>query len=144
MRAYCLAANGRVGGHESAALGPAGCQRENWNGQQLRELCERNHLRQVSTFFNVGPTYRSEFCESRIDNIAILPSSLLPSVNSCAVFHRSGQRLQKIATPGWRDHRPLHCAFAHKLCYEQSAWNPKSSIVTYDQVRSRIQNQGLI
>ena len=116
----CLDANGRVGSHASAAVGHADCQRENWNGQQLREFCERHHLCLVNNFFNVGPTYRGEFCKSRIDYIAI-PSSLLPSVKSCAVFHCSGQRLQKIATPGWRDHRPLHRAFAHKLCYQQSA-----------------------
>lgn len=112
----CFDGNGRVGTHQSTAVGPANSQRENWNGQQLRELCERHHLCLVNTFFNVGPTYRGEFSESRIDYIA-LPSSLLASVNSCAVFHRSGQRLQKIATPGWRDHRPLHCAFRHQLCY---------------------------
>ena len=88
----CFDGNGSVGTHQSTAVGPANSQRENWNGQQLRELCERHHLCLVNTFFNVGPTYRGEFSESRIDYIA-LPSSLLASVNSCAVFHRSGQRL---------------------------------------------------
>ena len=95
-------------------------QTENHNGTQLRMLCERHHLSIVNTFFPAGPTYRGEFSESRIDYF-LLPSSLLPSVRDCAVFHGSGQRLQKIATPGWRDHRPLHCAFRHKLAYvEQS------------------------
>lgn len=31
------------------------------------------------------------------------------------------KRLLPLAGPGWRDHRPRHCAFAHKLCYQQSA-----------------------
>jgi len=57
----CLDAKGRVGSHASAAVGHADCQRENWNGQQLREFCERHHLCLVNKFFNVGPTYRGEF-----------------------------------------------------------------------------------
>jgi hypothetical protein len=46
--------------HEPAAVGHADCQRENWNGQQLREFCERHHLCLVNTFFNVGPTYKGK------------------------------------------------------------------------------------
>ena len=56
MPILCLGANGGVGSHESAALGRADCQRENWNGQQLQELCEHHHFCLVNTFFKVGPT----------------------------------------------------------------------------------------
>ena len=42
---------------------------------------------------------------------------MLPKVRQCRILHRSGALLQKIAARGWRDHRPLHCSFSHKLCY---------------------------
>ena len=112
----CIDANGRVGSQTSDSIGPCDSQRENSNGKQLRELCEHHHLCLVNTFYPIGHTWRGEYTSSRIDYIAI-PKSMLQRVGNCRIFHRSGALLQKIAAPGWRDHRPLHCSFTHKLCY---------------------------
>ena len=46
-----------------------------------------------------------------------IPESLLVNVKRCQIYHRPGVKQQKVATPGWRDHRPVHCTFTHKLCY---------------------------
>ena len=50
----CLDGNGRVGAHQSTAVGPANSQRENWNGQQLRELCERHLLLFFQSLFKAS------------------------------------------------------------------------------------------
>ena len=36
---------------------------------------------------------------------------MVPCVKRCKIFHKSGAILQKIATPGWRDRRPVHGTF---------------------------------
>ena len=114
----CMDANGRVGSQASESIGSHDGQKENSNGKQLRELCEHHHLCLANTFYPIGPTWRGEHTTSRIDYIAI-PKAMLPQVKRCQIYHRSGAALQKIATPGWRDHRPLHCSFTHKLCYAE-------------------------
>ena len=93
-------------------------QKENSNGKQLREL-----------FLNIITcAWPIPFIQSgqpggvntqHPESTTLLLPDMLPQVKRCQIYHRSGAALQKIATPGWRDYRPLHCSFTHKLCYAE-------------------------
>ena len=111
------------------AVGPLTLQKENFNGGQLRWVCERQHLALVNTFKGGGPTYYSRVAASQIDYIAV-PQSQLGSVSWCKVLETLGQSLQYMAAPGRRDHRPLACEVRHRLRYSGV---PKTTAARWDR-----------
>ena len=93
-------------------------QRENFNGSQLRELLDTQHLSATNTFFPIGHTWRGTMgITSRIDYV-VLPAAI--RVCSSRILHKSARELQVIPAPGWRDHKPVQTIFRHVLGYSDA------------------------
>ena len=85
-----------MGSPPSAAVGHTNRKRENWNGQQLRELCECHHYVWSILLFHVGPTYRA-----KLVNLALITLDrcyhLLVCLLLCVVQGNAFKQLQPLA-----------------------------------------------
>jgi hypothetical protein len=104
----------------SLSIGQCDPEPINFNGKMFQDVADKHYLSIINTHFPAGPTFygNNGRTATRVD-YATAPRSM--HVESCNVWHHSGDRLQLVATAGRRDHRPLVTVLRASLHYTDEA-----------------------
>eukprot|EP00971_Amphidinium_carterae_P081407 1610596-Amphidinium_carterae.1 len=102
-------------------VGAFGAERQSANATGYLDVLNAHRLLLVNTFqqSGCGPTYFSSNSATRVDYIAV-PRCMLERVSNCAVWRRTGRRLQLAECARNMDHAPVAVELDIRLWFDDS------------------------